>query len=396
MAARGQGGHGQGGVGSVSLTTELSSGPLADWFRDRFPGAAIADVLGRELAGVPRAPMPDGALGRGHWAAVGGAFGTRLAWAVEPAPPYYALLGAYNAGLVPWTTANTAAAGFPSHRLGSRPGEMTPRTALGWRPTPTGWVDTAPPPDKTPTGREWGTHSGLVASFAARAAAFLERVPPGGWGSPGEETVLARIALVLTDWEQGYRRGDLDATARAALADAVATWDPPAALLREVDPAALADVTDLIAHARTRGLLDTLADAAHPRRGEAGVARGHAFPTFVERWADGDLLLDPGAGEPTTLIDIKTITRVRDRSTALRWVHQLLGYAYLAALFCPEWRLGRVGLCFARHAHVVSWDLDELAGLLAGTPTPGAFDRERAGFERVFRETMADRGLQLT
>ena len=39
-----------------------------------------------------------------------------------------------------------------------------------------------------------GTHPEIVAEFAARAAAFLDRVPPGGFGTAGEEAVLARVA----------------------------------------------------------------------------------------------------------------------------------------------------------------------------------------------------------
>lgn len=375
----------------MSLTSELRGGPLADWFAARFPGRGLAADLATDLMGRPRSGPSNGDLDPGHWPAVGGAVGTRLGWAVEPAPPYYALYGSHNAGLIGWDDAHQAAAAFSTHR----PGEHGPPLgsegrALAWRPTPTGWVDTAPSAGEQPARRQDGTHPEIVGGFAARAAAFLDRVPPGAFGTDGEETVLARVALVLGDWEQAYRRGpDVPRAARAALERAAVAGDA-GALLESVDPAALADTTALIAHARRHGLLDQLAGTA-----AAATLRGHAFPVFAEQWADGDLLLDPGDGNSTTLIDIKTVMSGRNPSTVLRWLWQLLGYAYLADLGCPEWRIGRVGLCFARHAHVVAWDVDE-PGLLAARSAPGAFAHERAGFRAVFTATMTARGLQLS
>lgn len=376
----------------MSLTSELRGGPLADWFAASFPGPGLAADIAADLARRHRCGPPDGDLDPGHWAAVGGAVGTRLAWAVEHSPPYYALYGAHNAGLIGWDDANRAATAFPTHRPGPHgPPPNCEGRVLAWRPTPTGWIDTAPADEQRPARRQDATRPEVVGGFAARAAAFVDRVPPGGFGTAAEETVLARIALVLGDWEQAYRRGpELPRAARAALEGAAAAGDA-GALLESVDPAALADTTGLIAHARRNGLLEQLADTA-----ATAAPRGHAFPVFVEQWADGDLLLDPGHGNPTTLIDIKSVMSARNPSTVLRWLWQLLGYAYLADLGAPEWHLGRVGLCFARHAHVVSWDVDELAGLLVATAGPDAFARERAGFRAAFTATMAARGLQVT
>lgn len=374
----------------MSLTSELTGGPLADWFAAGFPGRSTAADIAADLARRSRCAPPPGVLGSGHWPAVGGAVGTRLAWAVEPAPPYYALYGSHNAGLIGWDAAHQAATAFPTHRPGPDGPPTSGSGALAWRPTPTGWVEVAAPAAQQPARPQDGTHAGIVGDFAARAAAFLDRVPPGGFGTPGEETVLARVALVLGDWEQAYRRGPqaLPRATQAALEQA-ATRGDSATLLASVDPAALADTTALITDARRRGLLDQLADTVG-----TAVARGHAFPTFAEQWADGDLLLTPGHGAPTTLIDVKTVMSAREPSTVRRWLWQLLGYAYLADLACPEWRLGRVGLCFARHGHVVAWDVDELAGLMAERPARGGFARDRDGFERAFRRTLAVRGLQ--
>lgn len=382
----------------MSLTGDLAGGPLADWLRSRFPGTRFAATLRDELSSRAAPVVPRPPVARGHWAAVGGAVGTRLAWAVEPAPPYYALYGSHNAGLIGWDDANRAAAAFATHRPDTNgPSWAASGDPLTWRPTPSGWVETAATSGQQPARRQDGTHPTVIGGFAARAATFLDRVPPGGFGTTGEETVLARIALVLGDWEQAYRRGPdaLPHAARAALERAAAA--DPAALLAAVEPAALADTTALIAHARRHGLLDQLADTAG-----AALPRGHAFPVFAEQWADGDLLLDPGNGAATTLIDIKTVMSARDPSTVRRWLWQLLGYAYLADLAAPEWRLGRVGLCFARHAHVISWDVDELAGLLnvdhhgsrVGGGSVGVFARERAGFRAAFTTTLAARGLQ--
>lgn len=383
----------------MSLTSELRGGPLRDWFADRFPDRDTAADIATALAARTRCGPPHGNLDPGHWAAVGGAFGTRVAWAVEPAPPYYALYGSHNAGLIGWDDANRTAAAFTTHRPDTNgPPWAAAGDPLTWRPTPSGWIDTAAPAGQQPARPQHGTHPTVIGGFAARAATFLDRVPPGGFGATGEETVLARIALVLGDWEQAYRRGPdaLPHAARTALKRAAAAADP-AALLAAVDPAALADTTALISHARRHGLLDQLADTAG-----AALPHGHAFPVFAEQWADGDLLLDPGDGAPTTLIDVKTVMSARDPSTVRRWLWQLLGYAYLADLAAPEWRLGRVGLCFARHAHVISWDIDELAGLLAadhhgsrvGGGSGGVFASERAGFRAAFTTTLAARGLQ--
>lgn len=216
----------------MSLTSELRGGPLADWFAARFPGRGLAADLATDLVGRPRSGPPNGELDPGHWPAVGGAVGTRLGWAVEPAPPYYALYGSHNAGLIGWDDAHQAAGAFPTHR----PGEHGPPLgsegrALAWRPTPTGWVDTAPGAGQQPARRQDGTHPEIVGGFAARAAAFLDRVPPGAFGTDGEETVLARVALVLGDWEQAYRRGpDVPRAARAALERAAVAGDAGALL----------------------------------------------------------------------------------------------------------------------------------------------------------------------
>lgn len=374
----------------MSLTSELRArGPLSDWFATQFPGGRFTARVTAHLDARPAPTRPGAAVRAGHWPAVGGAVGTRLAWAVEPAPPYYALFGSHNAGLIGWDDVNRAGARFPTHAAGTRPGRT--EHALAQRPTPSGWTDIAAGgtgPQTAP--RQSGTAPAIVADFCARAAGFLERVPPGGWGTRGEEKVLARIALVLTDWEQAYRGPGLDQPAQAALA-AARHRDDAGELLAHADPAALADTTAVIDRCRRDGLLEQLADAT----GVSGaLLRGHAFPVFAERWADGDLLLAPADGEATTLIDVKTVTAARSAATVRSWLHQLLGYAYLASLYCPEWQLGRVGLALTRHGHVVAWDLDELAAALCGGLChTGAFARHRAGFDAAFRATLSARGL---
>lgn len=376
----------------MSLTSELASGPLAAWFRDRFPGADTAAAVVGGLVNKARCVPAAGAVSRRHWSAVGAAVSTRLGWAAEPAPPYYALLGAHRAGLIGWDAVNRAAASFPTHRGSGTglPPQAAPEQLLAWRPTPAGWVDTAPPPAQRPTFHQGGTHGLLVADFARRTGTFLDRVPRGEHGTAGEETVLARAALVLADWEDAYRGdGRLPAATRTAL-DHARTAGDAAELLHAVEPAELADTAAILEHARRSGLLEQLAAAAEP--GSCGRPRGHAFPTFVEQWADGDLILEPANGSPTTLIDVKTVMGPRNPSTVQRWLWQLLGYALLVECFAPEWRLGRVGLCFARHAHVVSWQVEELAGALAGE-RPRAWSRARGEFDQVFRETLAARGL---
>src|SRR5213078_1804614 len=91
-----------------------------------------AAVAGRPVV------RPAGPVGGRHWAVVGGAFGVRLAALVEPAPPYYALLGLLRTGLVSPGWANEQAARYPSH--GGLPASARPR-ALSLRPTPAGWLE---------------------------------------------------------------------------------------------------------------------------------------------------------------------------------------------------------------------------------------------------------------
>jgi hypothetical protein len=86
---------------AVSLTGQLTGGELGRWCAANLTGAAaLADEVTAAVAGVrpvrPAARVDDAE----HWATVGGAFGVRLAFATQHAPPYYALLGAHRASLV--------------------------------------------------------------------------------------------------------------------------------------------------------------------------------------------------------------------------------------------------------------------------------------------------------
>ena len=95
-----------------------------------------------------------------HWAAIRGAFGQRLAFLVQTAPPYYALYTTVTAGLAEFPDIHAAAARWPTH---STLAEARTCRACDWRPTRTGWVDAGVTP-AAPTGQEpsgcGGTPSG--------------------------------------------------------------------------------------------------------------------------------------------------------------------------------------------------------------------------------------------
>src|SRR5690348_15474975 len=74
---------------AMSLTSQLHGGELEAWCRANLAGTG--SVISRvQTMAAPRKPVrPVGQVGLEHWPAVGGAFGQRLAFLVEAAPPYY-------------------------------------------------------------------------------------------------------------------------------------------------------------------------------------------------------------------------------------------------------------------------------------------------------------------
>lgn len=335
----------------MSLISQLHGGELGAWCADRLPGTRLLVDRVHSVARYARPIRPAGPVDAGHAAAVGGALSQRLAFVVQHAPPYAALLGAHSAGLAGWSAVQYAATAFLSH-WGLRAEDR--QRACQLRPTPTGWLDLdalGGPPARHPTE---GSCEHTVLEFVARLAAYLAANAPAGdlAASRGGEAALARACWVLTGWEH----------TRPA--------PPPVARsVAELTAAAPHPVVDglvaLTAHLRTSGALHrlrALADNPPP-----GQPLGYARPVFVPHWASGDLLL--GTGEATTLVDVTTATRLREPGRVDRWLFRLVTAAWLDV--ADRYRIRRVGIYLARHGLLLTWPLDELTATLLGKRDDG-------------------------
>lgn len=67
----------------------------------------------------------------------------------------------------------------------------------------------------------------------------------------------------------------------------------------------------------------------------------------------------------------------RDPDKVARWLWQLLGYAWLDHARGDRHHITHVGLYFARHGHLTTWAVDDLAAQLLGGADPA---RARAAF----------------
>jgi hypothetical protein len=354
----------------MSLTSQQRGGPLGSWMQTRMTGALqLAGHLETDLAAGDRPVRPTGhdVDGR-HWADIGGAFGQRLAFLTQHAPPYPALYGAVNAELADWPGIHHAAAGFPTHT----PLDADHRArACDWRPTPTGWYDIGPttptPPGHSPTG--------AVAEFTTRARNYLAlHAPPGQVASSlGAETTLARVCWVLNAWEGAYRGGHLDIE--------FTSNDVPELLALASAPV-VAELLALITRARTSGALTHLRQlAANPAPGHA---LGIAGPVFIPHWADGDLLLGD------TLLDVKTVMHARDHPRTAAWLQQLLAYTWLDG---PDrYRIRRVGLYLARHGHLISWPIKTFTHTLLATTDPHQVAATYAEFRDLAAQVITNEG----
>ena len=370
------------GLAAVSLTGQLRDGALGSWCAATLTGApAMAvDVATRAAAPTGRPPVrPHQVTDSGHWATIGGAFGQRLAFAAQHAPPYYALLGAHRAGLADWATVQRCAAAFPTH-AGLDPGRAARANQL--RPLPGGdWLDLDRAPTADGRGRSTvGARSALLLDLVERLVAFLgEHAPPGRLATGrGAEAVLARACVVLTDCESAYRGGALPP-------DAAARWAHPATtatdLLDAVPDHQVAELLDLAARAHTARALAHLAPAPPAPPTITG-------PVLVEHWADGDLLIPTrGPGDDDTdhpaqpgraLVDVKTVASVRDPQKVTRWLWQLLAYAWLDP--DDRHRVRAVGLYLARHGELITWPLPSYAAALLDG---GDVDAARAEFRAL-------------
>lgn len=166
----------------MSLTSELASrrSPLAVWCERTFTGTpSVVEQIATAVRDV-RPVRPAGEVPPRWWAEAGGAFGQRLADLVQPAPPYYALLGMIHAKWVSPAWAHDQAARYPSHR--DLTGDHRAR-ALHLRPAAAAWLDLGEDGEPYLSGNPaaeaaWG-------DFLERGRAYLARhAPAGTFGSP--------------------------------------------------------------------------------------------------------------------------------------------------------------------------------------------------------------------
>jgi hypothetical protein len=371
----------------MSLTSQLRSGPLGQWTSQRYAGAeALAGLVERSLGHPDRPPAssqegrPAGrppqqpelpltaAVDRRHWSAIGGAFGQRLAFLIQHAPPYYALYGTVNAELAEFADIHAAAACWPSHA-----GLSTAQhaRACDWRPTRTGWLDIGP----TPAAPPGHMPSGVVAEFVRRLGNHLLRTaPPGQLGtSLTVETTLARACWVLTAWESAYRSRQFNTDYATETVDELLALAPEHAV---------AELVGLATRTHTSGALTqlrALADNPPP-----GQPLGLAGPVFVPHWADGDLLVGD------TLIDVKTVTHVRDRARTANWLQQLLAYTWLDAN--DRYRIRQVGLYLARHGQLLIWPITEFTHAMLDTTNPVTVATTYREFRQLAHETITAEG----
>lgn len=335
----------------MSLTGQLHTGQLGRWCDAHLPGTGeLVETVMTAAAGTPPV-RPDGPVNGQHWASIGGAFGQRLAFLVEPAAPVYPLLGALGAGILTPTTAHAAAARFPGPGL---PPVDTSQLA---------GVDVEPDVDQA------------AADFLRRLAAYLDQhAPAGRIAAAGVEAGLARCCWVLAGWETAYRTGRPTPT-DDELYHGInpVTVEAMRASASDRVVAELVALADRLDHAGLDPLRQLAGDP--PARQPLGLAA----PSFVDGWADGDLLVGD------CLVDVKTVISLREPARIVRWLWQLLGYAWLDQ--ADRYRIRRVGLYLARHGRLVTWPLDTYAATLAGDPA--AVEPLRGEFLALVDETIA-------
>ncbi|MFK0249592.1 hypothetical protein ACIQUM_33250 [Amycolatopsis azurea] len=372
----------------MSLTSELASrrSPLAAWCERTFTGtAAVVEQIATAVREV-RPVRPAGEVPPRWWAETGGAFGQRVADLVQPAPPYYALLGMIHAKWVSPAWAHDQAARYPSHQ--DLTGEHRAR-ALHLRPAAATWLDLGGAGESHRPGNP--AIEAAWADFLERGRAYLARhAPAGTLGSPGAEAGLARLSWLLTACEDVYRSGLVDDRLARLFDAGQPTADQLRGLVaqRQVD-----ELTTLARQLHERGILWELRKlAGNPG---PGTPLGIAGPTIVPHWADADLLLcsiDPDHGIDArggTLVDVKTVVSVRDTGKVGRWLWQVLLYAWLDT--ADLYRIRRVGLLLGRHGILVTWPVDELAERLLGCRVTG--DDARDAFHDIAGQIITGHGL---
>lgn len=326
----------------MSLVTQLDyldrdnprqgRGLLGQWAEQNLPGTR--EFAGQIAATTDRieAVRPYERQDLGYYGPVGGMWGQRLAWLIEPSPPYAALLGAIAADMLTDASADMATACWRTHSIAENP---TPR-GLGWRTTPSGWWIVPDQRRSRTTGQP-----GVLENFEAMAD-LTDELRVGQLGDDEHELGLLPALAYATSLEGVYRAGHSPAY--------------------EFDENVLtADWRGLLHKNRTGHALRT----ARTLVKNAGTAAtwGHGSPTLVSNWADADVLLGPHLDGGYTLLDIKTVTSARDLDRVMLWLWQILGYALLDVT--DRWRIRRIGLWLTRHGLILHWPVDQALQLMA-------------------------------
>lgn len=395
----------------MSLTSHLAEGELADWFAQRLSDPGGVRAVAARVDGALRGREPEGVAegaSEQYRELVEVAVTQRLAFAVEPAPPYYALLGAHVSDLADVARLHAAAKDFPTHN-GLQP--VVRIRGLDRRPTPAGWIDAADPePTKSdhdelfgpmtlgsdpPTVRVPGHDGrcpGTVLSLCSWLSGALRFAAPPGqladptadgvghFGPPTTENTLAAACVVLAAWEHAYRHRE--ALPSSPLYDDAKQRDAEQlvrALLGAADPWAVAEVAEMTTLARDTGVLDELRDLARNASTRVHLGRlgpmptglgrlipfGYARPVLVPHWADTAAVIgDAGTPGGTTLLTVQAPDTSPEPAQVLAWCHRLLALAWLDAR--DTYRVGNVAVYLARHGALVTWRADELTRSLAG------------------------------
>jgi hypothetical protein len=325
-----------------SLQARLAEGELAEWCSEWLAGA---DAVAAELAAQTAAAGE-------HERRIGRALALRLGALVQPAPPYRALHGLVNSGVVARQWADEEVSRYRTHADLLFPFR---RKALDMRPTAESWLDLDPTLNRGPFGSvlELATpapakHDPLPAEpvmselFDRIRQYFTAHAVPGEIGSPGAEAGLARLCWLLALFEEG--RPDVLGTGSPSVERLHATAPDP--VVQE-----LVTLTGRLADVTLRRLRES---AGNP---PAGQVSGIAAPALVDRWADADLLI--GGPDGNTLLDVRT---AGDAAQVRRWLWHLLACAWLDVEDC--YRIRTVGLSVVRRDRLVTWPVTELAELL--------------------------------
>ncbi|MDQ2882843.1 MAG: hypothetical protein M3Y48_17100 [Actinomycetota bacterium] len=349
----------------MSLTGHLYNGALGAWCTTHLPGTGpVVDQVQAAVKGIDPV-RPVGSVDRGHWATVGGAFGQRLAFVISHEPPYAGLLGAARSGLLGSRALNAICALFLSHR--DLPDPYRAR-ASELRPVPGDWADFNGAGHRCLWGLPPYADSRAQGQIEVRCSDLVEMLDDEQRAGIGELTAfsvdeedLAQLCLDFARWESAYRGGP----------PVTPTWSEPSkdAVQEMVHLAARIPLADF--HRLTEKLPDR-------------APMGFSSPTFVHRWAEGDVIVG------STLIDVKAVASVYDRPRVASWLYQLIAYAWLDA--ADMWRVRGVGLYLARHGVLLTWHLADLEAALVGDPR--RVDATRAAFLNLaHRLIRADGGV---